>query len=244
MATKKKATDVVVAKSTSMVDIHAQLSQEAAESIKTKIAAPSGDFIRVSQDKKFVLPNGTKLDRLTVVILDFVSSNQFFDKAFKKGEESPPACFAIGESVKGLVPDTTSPVIQSKIGCDVCPNNVFGSKGAGKACSNLRLLAVTEASDDPQAPINLMKVSSTAIKAFDAYVGTLRSEFDTVPVGVVTDIFFDAGLDYPSLRFGNPVPNENLAVHMPRRAGAKARLLRPLDVTKYGQKATKAKGKR
>lgn len=240
----KKTTEVAVAGATSLLDIQAELAKEAA-SIQSRIGAPSGDFIRVTQDKKFVLPNGTKHDTLSVVILDFISSNQFHDRDYKKGEESPPACFAQGKSPKGLIPDPSSPVIQTqdKAGCDACPNNQWGSAGAGKACANLRILAVTEANSDEGARVYGLKVSKTATKSFDAYVSGLKAEFNTVPVGVVTTVYFDPDKSFPSLRFGDPSPNENIRMHMTKRKAALERLLTPMDVSSY-EPLTPKKGKK
>lgn len=237
MAKKKEAavpgTAVTTAKKTSMVDIYAELKKAAAEDLKKKIGAPGGDMIRTTQDKYFQLPDGTKDNKpLRVVILDFVSLNQFFDREFKKGAESPPACFALSESPKEMVPSQNSPDKQADA-CDICPNNEYGSNGAGKACGNMRLLAIVEDSDNPEAPIRLLKVSATAIKGFDAYVNTINAQFELPPVGVVTEIYFDPTVTYASLRFGNPSPNENLAVHYERRAAALKRLLTEPDVSQY-----------
>lgn len=237
MAGKKKEEPVKleVAKKpgTSLVNIREELKKEAA-AIQNRIGAPGGDIIRSTQDKHFVLPDGTKDNKpLRMVILDFVSINQFFDRPFKKGEESPAACFAISATPKGMIPSKNSPDLQSETGCDTCPNNEFGSNGAGKACSNGRLLALTQDSDDPEAPIWLLKVSSTAIKGFDAYVKSIQSQFETPPVGVVTEIYFDPNVTYASLRFGNPSPNENLDIHFDRRATAMQRLLTEPDVSQY-----------
>ena len=236
MAKKKEAavpgTAVATAKKTSMVDIYAELKKESAN-IKAKIGSPGGDMIRTTQDKHFILPNGTKDNKpLRVVILDFVSLNQFFDRPYKKGEESPAACFALSAETKGMVPSPNSPDKQADA-CDICPNNEYGSNGAGKACGNTRLLAIVEDSADPEAPIRLLKVSATAIKGFDAYVNTIHAQFELPPVGVVTEIYFDPTVTYASLRFGNPSPNENLAVHYERRAAALKRLLTEPDVSQY-----------
>lgn len=217
---------------TSVVNIREELKKEAA-AIKDRIGAPGGDLIRTTQDKNFVLPDGTKTNQaLRVVILDFVSINSFFDRPYKKGEESPPACFAISKEPKGMIPSKNSPDKQADA-CDVCPNNEWGSNGEGKACGNGRLIAVVEDSNNPEAPIRLIKISATAIKAFDAYVKTIQTQFDTPPVGVVTEIYFDPSVTYASLRFGNPAPNEHLDIHFHRRAAAMERLLTEPDVSQY-----------
>lgn len=218
---------------TSVVNIKEELKRET-EALKSRISAPSGDKIKLTKDKKFKLPDGTVQEGpLTVVILDFVSVNEFFDRPYKEGEYSPPACFALGTDVNDkLAPSANSPDRQSEK-CGGCPNNEFGSKNDGKACTNKRRLAVTTADDNPDAPIYILEVSPTSIKAFDAYVSMVRTQFETPPIGVVTDVFFDPNVQYQNLRFGNPQPNPNLEMHFGRKQAAKERLMAEPDVSKY-----------
>lgn len=247
MAGKKKEeavkTAVVSSKKMSMLDINAELKKEA-DAIKTRIGTPGGDLIRVSNDKKFTFPDGTKSgDPFRAVILDFVSINYFYDKEFKPGEGGIPSCFAISKEPKGMVPSSNSPKKEAEA-CDICPNNEFGSNGAGKACGNGRLLALVEDSDNEEAPIRLLKVSATAIKGFDAYVKTIQTQFDMPPIGVVTEIYFDPNAKHATLRFGNPEPNTNLQVHYGRKAGAMERLLTEPDVSQYKPPVAKPAKKR
>lgn len=217
---------------TSVVNIQEELKKQAA-GIKDRIQAPSGDFIRVTQDKKFKLPNGQDgSGPLNLVILDFICLNQFFDRPYKEGDKTPPACLALGPNPKQLKPEAVSPVKQADACCE-CPNDVFGSRGTGKACNNQRVLAVVEDNNDLNSPIYLLKVSPTALKAFDGYVSTIKTQFDSMPVSVVTEVYFDPNLKYPSLRFGNPVPNKNLVIHYNRISDAAARLRVVPDVSAY-----------
>ena len=99
--------------------------------------------------------------------------------------------------------------------------------------------------DEEESPLLLLKVSPTGLKAFDAYVATIKTQFNTTPIGVETDIYFDPNVDHQSLRFGNPSPNKNLAVHFNRKSAARDRLLTPPDVSQYEPvKQKKAAGKR
>jgi hypothetical protein len=226
-----------------LVDIKAELKKQA-DVIATRIGKPGGDFIKVQQDKKFKLPDGSVSDGpLTVVIVDFVSGNFFYDRPYKDGEQVPPACFAIGTEPELLKPHETSPDIQSET-CKTCANNEFGSAGKGKACTNTRLLAVTAPTNDAEAPVYNLKVSPTAIRAFDAYVKTIQAQFDAPPIAVVTEIYFDPDLKYPSLRFGNPTPNDNLEIHFNRQKVARDRLLVAPDVSQYEPPAKPAPRKK
>ena len=230
-------TGVAVTKSGVPVAIADALKAET-EDLKNRIAAPGGDKIKLTKDKHFKLPTGEKHPGpLTVVVLDFVNRNVFHDRPFSEGEVTAPACFAIGTDVHDkLSPSSNSPDKQSDT-CAKCPNNEFGSKGKGKACKNTRLLAVVagegEMAADPKAPMWLIEVSPTAGKAWDSYVATVRTQYNLPPVGVVTDVFFDPSSEFQSLRFGNPQPNPNLAMHYGRKPAAKERLFAEPDVTKY-----------
>ena len=236
MATKKgSTTDDKGSKSTALVQLKADLAKQA-EEIGKKIQAPSGDKIRLTKDKKFVLPDGTKSEAgavLSVVVLDFVAGTNFYDRPYSEDDPIPPACFALGEgNHKTLIPSENAPDKQSD-DCLSCPNNQFGSAGKGKACKNFYLLAVTQPDDDPESPVWLLKVSSTGLRSWDGHVGAVRAAFKTPPVGVVTDVWLDADSDFQSLRFGNPVENPNVALHNGRRAAALKRLLIEPDVSAY-----------
>lgn len=243
MAAKKKVE--VAATGTAVLDVAAEIKKELAE-MSSRISAPSGDVIKVTQDKNFVLPNGTKSPGpLSVVIIDFAAGSFFHDRPYKKGEEAPPACFALGLEPNKLVPDASSPDKQADT-CLECPNNEWGSKGNGKACDNLRFLAVVEPGDGDDVPKDIMviKVSPTGIRAFDAYVDTIKTQFETTPIGVVTEIYFDPNLTYGSLRFGSPTPNKFRDEHFALKKKARARLLTPPDVSRYTPPAKPGKGRK
>lgn len=245
---KAKAGNAVAVKSGAQLpaNIREALEQETQE-LSKRIQAPSGDKIKLTKKKTFKLPDGSEHPGpLTVVILDFVSYNAFFDKPYKDGDPAAPACFALGLEPTSLVPSAKSPDRQAD-SCGTCPNNQFGSKGDGKACRNHRKLAVVagegDLAGDPNSPMWILEVSPTALKAFDAYVSTVRTQFNVPPIGVITDVFFDPSSEFQSLRFGNPQPNPNLGLHFARRAAAKERLMAEPDVSRYEAPGKKKAGK-
>ena len=145
MATAKKtpSTAVAVKKpvSSAVVSIQEQLKAQVA-AMAGKIAPPSGINIRITQDKKFQLPDGSKVEGpLDLVIVDFVSRNTFYEGTYDPNNITPPACFAIHPEPKQMAPSENSPIKQSD-DCASCPMNQFGSSGKGKACKNGRMLAV------------------------------------------------------------------------------------------------------
>ena len=227
------------AKANLPVNYEEQLAKESAE-ISKRISAPTGDRIRFNMNKAFITPDGMEGEALEVVIVDFVSSNLFYDGPFDRDNPQPPGCFAIGTEPSLLVPSPSSPNKQAET-CSSCPNNQFGSanNGKGKACKNTRLLALVPASalDNPkeEAPIWILSVPPTSMKAFDTYVGTLAAKHRTVPVGVVTSITLDTANSWASPRFNviRPLKGTELGVFMPRREEANQRLVAEPDVTQY-----------
>jgi hypothetical protein len=231
VATKKPA-------SSAIVSIQEQLKAQVAAQAN-KIAPPSGINIRVTQDKKFQLPDGSKVDGpLDLVIVDFVSRNTFYEGAYDPNNISPPACFAIHPEPKQMAPSDNSPVKQAD-DCASCPMNQFGSAGKGKACKNSRVLAVLPPDADADTPMWLLQVSPTALKGFDGYVGSVARTFQMPPIAVVTSVDFNPNETYASLTFGDPRPNENLAVHFARQAEAKELLMTEPDVSGFGQEPAK-----
>lgn len=250
MATKKPAasaapavgTAVAVKKTSAsnIVDIRAMLAKEAAD-MAGRVGAPGGDVIKVTQDKRFEFPDGTKsAGPVQMVIVDFMSSNAFYEGSYDPNNISPPACFAIGSKPTMLVPSNNSPVKQADA-CSACPMNQFGSAGNGKACKNSRVLAVLPPGATADTPLWILKVSPTALKAFDAYVTQVARQFHLPPVAVVTEISFDESVSYSSLRFGNPVPNEDLETYFARKGEALERLLTEPDVSQYEAPAPQKK---
>ena len=226
------------AKTNLPINYEEQLAKEASE-IAKRIAAPTGDRIRFNANRAFITPDGMEGETLEVVIVDFVSSNLFYDGPFDRDNPQPPGCFAIGPEPPLLVPSPNSPNKQAET-CSSCPNNQFGSAltGKGKACKNTRLLALMPASaidSDDEAPIWIMSVPPTSLKAYDSYVHLLAAKHKTVPIGVVTEISLDPANTFASPRFRvvRPLQPKELGPFMERREEANGRLTAEPDVSQY-----------
>ena len=189
MATAKKTPSSAVAVkkpvSSAVVSIQEQLKAQVA-AMAGKIAPPSGINIRITQDKKFQLPDGSKVEGpLDLVIVDFVSRNTFYEGTYDPNNITPPACFAIHPEPKQMAPSENSPIKQSD-DCASCPMNQFGSSGKGKACKNGRMLAVLPPDADADTPLWLLQVSPTALKGFDGFVGSVARTFQMPPIAVIS----------------------------------------------------------
>lgn len=232
--TGKASTSVAVKKPSggSIVSIQDALRAQVADTAN-RVAPASGIKIRATQDKKFILPDGTTTPGpLELVIVDFAAVNTFYETAFNKDDVAPPACFAVGTDPRKMAPSAEAPNKQAA-DCQVCPNNQFGSNGNGKACGNGRLLAVLPPDADEDTPMWLLQPSATAIKGFDGHVSSVARVFQMPPVGVVTEVSFDDSVTYAKMVFGDPKPNPGLAVHFARQAEAKELLFAVRDVSGY-----------
>lgn len=215
-----------------IVSIQEALKQQVAE-LGGRISPATGNAIRLGQDKKLNLPDGTKTDGpLELVIVDFVATHNFYAGRFDKDNIVPPDCFAIGTDPKNMVPSPNSPNPQAK-DCQSCPMNQFGSDGKGKACKNGRKLAVLPPDADETTDIWTLGVSPTALKNFDGFVAGVARTFAVPPVGVVATVGLSEAVDYPQLQFTDPKPNDNLPVHFARQAEAREMLMVEPDVSNY-----------
>ncbi len=227
-----------MSQSTAVVDT-AEIRRRMAEQMKAKIGSAGADKIKLTKQKEFVLPNGVKSKGpLTVVVVDFVAFNSFFDRPFSEANDkrTPPACFALA-AVKPdqLVPSDRSPKKQDDgQGCHKCWANQFKShaNGVGKACRNHYRLGVVEANDDPNSTIYVLEPGPTSVRNWETYFGTLQLR-GQLPVEVVTEVWFDANKDYQCLKFGNPKPNPNADLHTGRLADVSAKILVEPDVSSY-----------
>ena len=217
---------------TNIVSVQEAMKNQLA-TLASRIAPATGIKIRATQDKQFVLPDGTKTGgSLELVIVDFVTTHNFYEGAFDKDDIVPPGCFAVGTDPRKMFPSANVPNKQAD-DCQSCPNNQFGSKGTGKACGNGRLLAVLPADADADTPIWLLQPSATAIKGFDGYVAGVARTFQAMPLGVVTTVAFNENETFAQMTFTDPKPNPNVTEHFGRQSEARELLFAERDVSGY-----------
>ena len=234
-AVKPKAASTAVAvkkTGSNIVSIQEAMKAQLA-ALADKTAPASGNSIRVTQDKHFMLPDGTKTPGpLQLVVVEFSSKNSFYKGKFDPKAIVPPVCFAVGSNPLKMVPSDKSPEKQSA-NCQECPMNQFGSDGDGKACKNSRVLAVLPPDADKNTPMWLLATSPTANKGFDGFVNSVARIFQMPPVGVVATVGFDNSVTYAKLVFSDPQPNPNLELCFSRQAEAQAMLAIEPDVSQY-----------
>jgi len=213
-----------------------QLNKEAAD-IASRISKGPRNKITSVGGASFVLPDGSSGAKLELVVIDFVTDNQYFDRPYDRKNPSPPACFAIGVNPRDMVPSENSPSKQASH-CTNCAQNQWKSgAGDGKACKNGRRLAVTpiNALDDGTRPVWLMDIPPASIKFFDAFVQKVSSAHKVPPVGVLAELCHEAGSAYNAPRFApiRLLTNDELGEIMPLREEAMTLLMEEPDVSKY-----------
>lgn len=229
------STDLATLQQQLPADVRAMLAQQVAGDIERLGSVGGKDSIRITQDKKFELPNGDLADSLEVAVVDFVYRNEYYPGAFNHKSIKPPACFAINPVAADLEPSDNSPMMQSDSGCALCQQNQFGSSstGDGKACKNTVVLAVMPLDADDDTPIWVIKTSPTAVRPFNGYVSKVARAAGVPVTAVATKLFFDPGSTYASLRFEATGINPVFEVTNARRNEARARLLQEPDVSGF-----------
>lgn len=235
----------------SLANIDAELAKEVAN-IRESIGQASGNKIKVEPAGNFILPDGSNLgDEIQIVIVDYVSRNNFYMTPFNKDNPSPPDCYAMGKAINDMTPEEDSPAIQSDA-CRTCPMNQFGSgqNGKSKACKNSRLLTVLvidpdnpDATDEPGAPLYTLEISPTSIKAFDGVVSNIERSLAGPPIKAMVTVIARPVGTYAVLSFVDPVPNPSYALHFQRRPETVDMLYRRPDFAAYEAKAPPRRAK-
>ena len=226
MVTKKKVTKkrVAVRKATPAVDIKKQI-QEETDNIENQLQAGGGTpKIKINRNKTFTLPDGSTVEQFGAVIVAFSSHYLYYDKPYVEGQNATPACFAIGNDPKSMVPSDSSPSKQAEKcnekGQSVCPYDVFGSKGKGKMCQNRCILALLEPGAGPEDTFIVLSISPTGLKRYTNYVKYVKATHNLPPVGVITQFAFNPKEDFTSLVFGGDADNPDLSQCWARRSEA------------------------
>lgn len=222
------------------VDINQEMADEIA-ALQKRISAPSGDRIQVTQGKTFKMPNGQEVDGpIEAIIVDFAAANFYYTDSYDRNNVTPPVCFALGLEPAGMSPSENSPEPQAA-SCASCWANQFGSSGRGKACQNARLLAILPTDATEETPLAILKVSPTAIRAFDGHVSAVARQYGVAVRAVVTAIDFSPESEYATLRFSTvaPAPKDLVLMAQARKSEAIQRLLTEPDVSSAADSGNK-----
>lgn len=163
----------------------------AAEVMTGKFASTRAGVLKINDQ---AMPN----NELPCVIVDSIYENHYYAESFNANNITSPVCFAFGRNKDGMAPhaDCLTPQNDS---CDGCPLSAWGTApngGRGKACKEIRRLALipADALKDPSkigaAQIVYLRVPVLSVKNWSGYVNTLAATLKVPPFAVMTRVYF------------------------------------------------------
>lgn len=206
-------------------------------------------------------------NKVSVIILDSCFEHSYYEGKFDPENPAPPVCFALGRDEGELAPHkTVFDHDQAQSGeCESCPMNEFGSAdtGRGKACKNIRRLAVIPAGkynkagdfvfdNNPdsyaRAGMGFIKVPVTSTNAFKTVNKQVTGSLGRPLWGVVVEIRLVPHVKNQfEMQFEviDEVPNELLNTIFPRVQEAEAVIDTPynLDVEEKPEPANRGRAK-
>ena len=194
-----------MSKNNAMLDLQAEIKREL-ELAKETVDPPS-NFKISTRGKQFTLPDGTSSrGPMSAVVLDYRTVHNYYKGNYDPNKPEAPACFAISKVVEGMKPSSNAIDPQSEA-CKECTFNQWKSAavGNGKACKNIRRVAVVPANATEDSRPMILDVSPTALKFFDGFV-TKLSKLGMIPAQVVAEIDFSDS-DFPQLTFAIGEPH-------------------------------------
>jgi hypothetical protein len=201
MATANKKAAPKASAKTDIAKWDEELAAMAEMAAGTEAAATLGNWLSVKQGIMSYQGNDIPGNKLECVIPAAVFENAYYDSAYDPDNPQSPVCFAFSENGQNMVPHEKSTKPQNeqcgepgKAGC--CPQNEWASTdvGRGKACKNIRRLAVIEASEASTvegietANAAFIKIPVTSVKGWSGYVQTLKNTIRRPPMAVITEM--------------------------------------------------------
>lgn len=178
MATRKPkgSTSTALVKWDEKLAARANMAQKAEESVAT------GNMVSLQGGVISIGGNAVPGNKLNCIIVDSILENHLYEDDFDPSNPASPICYAYGRIEKEMKPFEGCQSPQSEA-CRGCPMNEWESaaKGKGKACKNVRRLALipedalesAEAISDAQ--VAYLRVPVTSVKNWAGYVNKLAA---------------------------------------------------------------------
>lgn len=164
--------------------------------LATKTERPDTSSINVKAGiityNKQPVPN----NKLDCIIIASTHANLYYDEKYDQENPKNPVCFAYSEDPdeNPMAPHPASSKPQAET-CAECWANKWKSDpegGKGKACKNIRRLALVPAGVQPAdiatAEVATFNIPVTSTNAWGMYVNKIATLFARPPLGVVTQI--------------------------------------------------------
>jgi hypothetical protein len=238
-----------------------QLAAEAAVASKMEAATSSSAYFSLKSGVLSLGGNPIPGNSMIVIIADYIMENVYYAEGYDPDNLTPPECFAFGKDDEMKPHDVvfengTNPHDK----CIGCPKNEWGSaeRGAGKACSNKRRLALlpagtiengkikpfTKASQLEESALGLLKLPVMSVKGFSSYVKQVAVALKRPPHGLITKVSLvpDAKSQFRVMfEAVSEVPDELMGVVMLRREEASAALNVPYSMEQEEREAKPSK---
>ena len=189
MAEKKQ--EVAKAAPTAVVNWQDELKSLAVATAAAE--KPSGNWVSFKGGQLMIGGTPMKDNKVQMIVLHSIFENQWYRDRYNPNAPTPPHCYAYGDTDDALAPhaEAATPIAES---CAACPNNVWGSDpegGKGKACKNVRRLAIIAATDldkIDKAEVAIAKLSVTSVKNWSTYANQVANALHLPPLGIITEM--------------------------------------------------------
>jgi len=160
---------------------------------------PSGNWVSFKGGVLTIGGNPMKGNRVEAIIIHSVFENQWYKEKYDANNPTSPHCYAIGETDDDLKPHPDSLTPQAAT-CAGCPKNEWKSDpngGKGKACKNVRRLAMIAAPDAgtpenvQKAEVAVAKLPVTSVKNWSTYASQIASVLKLPPLAVRTEMILE-----------------------------------------------------
>lgn len=154
---------------------------------------PSSNWVSFKGGQMTIGGNPMKNNKVEMIVLHSIFENQLYGERYNPNNPQPPICYAFGDTDDDLKPHPDSAKPQAS-NCAECPNNAWGSDpegGKGKACKNVRRLAIMASTDldkIPKAEVAIAKLPVTSVKNWATYANQVANALKLPPLGVITEM--------------------------------------------------------
>ncbi len=175
----------------------AELAKYATEAARNEADALGGRWLTQRAGQLTYAGEPMKNNEVDVIVLAAIHENVYYSKAFDPDNPQAPDCYAFAKNEAALKEMAPHADVEDKQSpkCGDCWANKFGSaeKGRGKACKNIRRIAVIpgdtlRADVLEKADIAYMKLPVLSVPLWAAYVSKLAAVMRRPPFAMVTKI--------------------------------------------------------
>lgn len=198
---------------------------------------PSGNWVSFKGGQLTIGGTQMKDNRVQMIVIHSIFENQWYKERYNPNNPSSPHCYALAEKDDDLAPhpDAATPIASD---CASCPHNAWGSDpegGKGKACKNVRRLAIISSTDLDKigkAEVAIAKLPVTSVKNWSTYANQVANALRLPPLGVITEMEVTPDPRYQfqvNFRLVDKVPEQYLPQLLAKRGEIHDLVFAPYD---------------